>query len=96
MPELRAVIFILLGGAAGFGFFLGLKNGVAGTNGIWDFGVATNPPGYVTAMAMKLGFVAFGFAELLYLAGLIGDPWNTVAGFMQNVGYHSSYGPRYD
>jgi hypothetical protein len=51
-----------------------LGRGVASTNGMWTFSVATNPVGFYFAVATKVFIFGFCIAELLHRAGLIGDP----------------------
>jgi hypothetical protein len=87
-PHIRAIVFIFIGAAAAFGLLWDLKGGVA-SDGMWQFSAVRNPAGYFAVLLMKVGFVAFAVAELLFSLSLIGDPWVTVMGFAHGLGYRA-------
>ena len=88
-PQIRAYVFIAIGLAAAWGLVEDLRRGRS-SDGVWTFNVAGNPIGYVAFLIVKLAFVAFGVAELLYCLNMGDDPFTTVTNLVRGVGYQSS------
>lgn len=83
---LRAIVFVLIGLAAAWGLAEDIRSGTS-SDGTWTFSSAGNPIGYASFLIMKLGFVAFGVAELLYCLNFISDPFVAIMSFIRGVGY---------